>query len=248
MAGHSKWANIKHRKGANDVKRAKYFNKLIREISAAVKQGGSSLDANPRLRLAIQNAKGANMPKETIERAMHKGAGGDGQEYNSVVYEGNGPNGSAIIVECMTDNLNRTVAGIRAAFSKYGGSLGKHGSVSFMFTRKGVFTIKNSVIDDEEAFTLAVIEAGAESMDIEEGYFYLTCSLANFGALQTKLEALHIEPTEASLQYIPHTYIELGDEDFIKFMKLLEVLEYNDEVQKVYHNLMIHDQQLNLLS
>jgi len=247
MAGHSKWANIKHRKSAVDAKKAKYFSKLIREITAAVRQSGAAPEANPRLRLAIQNAKGANMPKENIERAIHKGSGGEATDYTAVTYEGNAPYGVAIIVECMTDNLNRTVASIRATFSKHGGSLSKSGSVSFLFDRKGVFSIKAEAVKDEEAFTLELIDAGAEAIEAEEGYFYLTCSLTNFGSLQKKLEELAIEPAVASLQYIPHTQVELEDEGFIKAMRLVEALEDNDDVQKVYHNLVMNDRQLQLL-
>jgi YebC/PmpR family DNA-binding regulatory protein len=248
MSGHSKWANIKHRKGANDLKKAKYFGKLIREISAAVKQGGISPDANPRLRLAIQNAKGANMPKDNIERAIKKGAGGDSADYSSVVYEGHGPHGVAVIVECMTDNLNRTVASVRAAFSKHGGGLGKHGSVSFMFDKKGVFSIEAPKVSNEENFILTLIDAGADAVDTEDGYFYVTCSLENFGNLQKQLEELQIEPTEAAVQYIPHTLVEVADEGFVKVMKLIEVLEDEDDVQKVYHNLVNKETQLALLS
>jgi YebC/PmpR family DNA-binding regulatory protein len=248
MSGHSKWSNIKHRKGANDSKRAKYFSKLIREVTAAVRQGGNSPDANPRLRLAIQNAKGANMPKENIERAIHKGAGGDSADYTTIIYEGHGPHGVALIVECMTDNLNRTVANIRAAFSKHGGSLGKHGSVSFLFDRKGAFSIEANDVTDEETFTLSLIDGGAESIDTEEGYFYVVCPLESFGELQKQLEELAIEPTEATLQYIPHTQVELADQDFDKVMRLIEVLEDNDDVQKVYHNLVVEDSQLTDLA
>ena len=247
MAGHSKWANIKHSKSANDAKKAKHFSKLIREITTAVKQGGSSPEASPRLRLAIQNAKGANMPKDKIERAINKGSGGDTTDYTTVIYEGNAPHGVAVIIECMTDKLNRTVASVRAAFSKYGGSLGKKGSVAFLFDRKGVFNIKSEDIEDEEAFSLALIDAGAKAIEVEEGYLYVTCSLQNFGSLQKQLEELAIEPSSASLQYIPHTHVELEDEAFIKAMKLIETLEDNNDVQEVYHNIAINDRPLQLL-
>lgn len=247
MAGHSKWANIKHRKNANDLKKAQYFTKLIKEIIAAVKQGGSIPDTNPRLRLAIQNAKEANMPKDNIDRAISKGSRAEDTGYTTVTYEGNASHGVAAIVACMTDNLNRTVASVRATFSKYGGSLGRNGSVAFLFDRKGVFTIKSEAIEDEEALTMMLIDAGAEAREAEEGYLHITCSLENFGSLQKQLEGLAIEPIVASLQYIPHTQVELEDQTFIKVMALIEALEGNDDVQKVYHNIAMNDRQLQLL-
>lgn len=239
MAGHSKWANIKHRKGANDAKKAKYFGKLIREITAAAKQGGNDIVTNPRLRLAIQNAKGANMPKENIDRAINKGTTADAADFTTVVYEGNAPHGAALIVECTTDNLNRTVANVRASFSKHGGSLGKHGSVSFLFDRKGIFAIHAADIQDEEMLTLALIEAGADAIEHEEeeDIYYIITSLENFGNIQRELERLGLEPVSASLQYIPQTQVELDEEAFEKVMKLIETLEDNDDVQKVYHNI-----------
>lgn len=241
MAGHSKWANIKHRKSTNDAKKAKYFGKLIKEITAAVKQGGATLEANPRLRLAIQNAKGANVPKENIARAIHKGSGDDAADYTVITYEGHAPHGVAVIVECMTDNPNRTVASVRAAFSKYGGSLGKSGTVSFLFDRKGIFSIRAEDVADEEALTLALIEAGAATLEAEAGYFYTTCALENFGSLQKQLEALAIEPAAASLQYLPQVQVDLADKAFLSVMKLIETLEDHDDVQKVYHNLAFKD-------
>lgn len=237
MAGHSKWANIKHRKGANDAKKAKYFGRLIKEIAAAAQQGGVAPEANPRLRLAIQNAKGANVPKENIERAIRKGSGKDAANYIAVTYEGYAPHGVAVIVECMTDNLNRTVASVRAIFSKYGGSLGESGSVVFLFDRKGVFSIQTKDVADEEAMTLALIEAGAETLEDEEEYFYTTCTLENFGVLQKQLASLAIEPAESSLQYLPQMQIDLADDAYRSVMKLIETLEDNEDVQQVYHNL-----------
>ena len=237
MAGHSKWANIKHRKSANDAKKARYFGRLIKEITAAAQQGGVAPEGNPRLRLAIQNAKGANVPKENIERAIHKGGGESSVNYTAVTYEGHAPHGAAVIVECMTDNLNRTVASVRAIFSKYGGDLGKSGSVAFLFDRKGVFTIQAEDVGDEEAMTLALIEAGAATLEAEEGYFYTTCTLENFGALQKQLASLGIEPAESSLQYLPQIQIDLAEDAYRSVMKLIETLEENEDVQQVYHNL-----------
>ncbi|MEM7383152.1 MAG: YebC/PmpR family DNA-binding transcriptional regulator [Bacteroidota bacterium] len=246
MAGHSKWANIKHRKSANDAKKAKYFGKLIKEITAAAQQGGAAPAANPRLKLAIQNAKGANVPKENIERAIHKGSGEDAASYTAVMYEGHAPYGVAVIVECMTDNPNRTVASVRTTFSKYGGSLGKSGSVAFLFHRKGVFSIRAEDVADEEAMTLAFIEAGAATLEAEAGYFYITCALENFGALQKQLVALAVEPVESSLQYLPQVQVNLADDAYKSVMKLIGALEDNEDVQQVYHNLAFKEALLPL--
>jgi len=239
MAGHSKWSNIKHRKSANDAKRAKYFSKLIREITAAVKQGSSDIAANPRLRLAIQNAKGANMPRENIDRAIQKGNSVETADFTTVIYEGNASHGVAIIVICNTDNLNRTVANVRAIFSKNGGTLGKNGSVSFLFHKKGVFEIPTNKINDEEAFTLAIIEAGADAIasDEQNTSYHITCPLENFGDLQKCFESLQLEPLSADIQYIPQDPITLQEDSLEKIIKLIDALEDNDDVQQVYHNI-----------
>lgn len=237
MAGHSKWANIKRRKGAVDAKRGRLFGKLVKEIIAAAKQGGASPDGNPRLRLAIQNAKGANVPKDNIERAIAKGHKSDTAEYTEVTYEGYAPCGVAVIVECVTDNLNRTVAAVRAAFNKYGGSLGKSGSLAFLFDRKGVFVIPQEEVSDQETLDLAMIEAEAEAITPEDDCLYITCPLEAFGSVQKALEELQLVPESATLQYIPHTPVSLqGEEAISKVMKLIEALEENEDVQTVYHN------------
>ena len=244
MAGHSKWANIKHRKSANDAKKAKFFGKIIREITAAVRQNGNEIETNPRLRLAIQNARGANMPKENIDRAINKGSATDTADFVSVVYEGTASKGTALIVECTTDNLNRTVSNVRATFSKHGGNLEKNGSVSFLFYRKGIFAIPIESVKDEETLTLGLIEAGAETIEKvpEEGLYYIISSLENFGNIQKELENLHLEPASASVQYIPHTQVELQEETLNKVLKLIDVLEDNDDVQKIYHNILIKEE------
>lgn len=240
MAGHSKWANIKHRKSANDAKKGKLFGKLIKEITAAAKLGGPAPDSNPRLRLAIQNAKGANVPKDNIARAIKKGSGADAADYTEVTYEGYAPYGVAVVVECMTDNLNRTVAAVRAAFAKYNGSMGKSGALAFLFHRKGVFRLTLTAVTDEEALTLAMIEADAAAIDREDDAWYVTCALEAFGAVQKALETLDITPEEAALQYIPNTAVTLSEAEATKVMKLIEALEDNDDVQRVYHNLEPH--------
>ncbi len=248
MAGHSKWANIKHRKGAQDAKRGKIFTKLIKEITVASKVGGPDVDTNPRLRLAIQNAKGKNMPKDTIERAVKKGQGGDSADYQELTYEGYGPNGVAVYVECQTDNQNRTVSNVRSAFSKSGGSLGKNGSLEFLFDRKGVFTIEIQEGTDLEDLELNLIDGGAEDVsDVEEGLMTITCVMEDFGNMQQKLDELKIEPKSAELERIPNITKELDDEDFVKAMKLIDKLEDDDDVQKVFHNIEAKESQFDLI-
>ncbi len=247
MAGHSKWANIKRRKGAQDAKRGKIFTKLIKEITVAAKTGGPDPDGNPRLRLAIQNAKGVNMPKDNIERAINKGSGADGTDYIETTYEGYAPHGVAVFVETTTDNLNRTVSSVRAAFSKYGGNLGTNGSLEFIFDRKGVFSVPQLESMDTDELTLDLIDGGAEEVEESDGYIHISCAMEDFGNLQRKLEELNIEAENAELQRIPNTMVELDDEALSKVMKLIDTLEDDDDVQKVYHNIDIKDQQLELL-
>ncbi|MBA3898627.1 MAG: YebC/PmpR family DNA-binding transcriptional regulator [Bacteroidetes bacterium] len=243
MAGHSKWANIKHRKGAQDKKRGKIFTKIIKEVTIAAKEGGPDINFNPRLRLAVQNAKGANLPKETVERAINKGAGSDSENYIETTYEGYGPNGIAIFVECTTDNINRTVQDVRAAFNKYGGSLGTNGSLSFLFERKGVFAVpKGDIIEDN--FMMEVIDAGAEDAEIQDNTFIITSSMEDFGTMQKRLEELKVEPENAMLERIPNTTIALNLDEAQKVMKLIDVLEDNDDVQHVYHNMELTEELL----
>lgn len=250
MAGHSKWANIKRRKGAQDAKRAKVFTKLIKEITVASKEAGPDPDANPRLRLAIQNAKGANMPKDTIERAISKGSGADAEDYSDITYEGYAPHGVAVFVECTTDNLNRTVSSVRSIFTKHGGSLGKNGSVEFMFDRKGMFSFRRpDDIEDEDSFMLELIDGGAEEVefDNENNYVQVSTAMEDFGSLQNKLEELKIETETAELQRIPTTTVSLNDDDFLSVMKLIEALEDDDDVAKVYHNLEATEEQMEMV-
>lgn len=247
MSGHSKWSTIKRKKGALDAKRGKIFTKIIKEITIAAKEGGGDLAGNPRLRLAVANAKGANMPKDNIERAIKKGSGADATEYIETTYEGYAPHGVAVYVECTTDNLNRTVADVRAAFNKHGGSLGTNGSLEFIFNRTGVFDIAVPEGIDEDEFTLELIDAGAEDVEFEDNYIHVTCAMEDFGKLQKKLEDMEIETETAELQRIPNTYVQLDNEAFQKVMKLIDVLEDNDDVQKVYHNIEITDDQYELM-
>ncbi len=239
MAGHSKWANIKHRKSAQDARKGKLFTKLIKEIMIAAKTGDPEPDNNPRLRLAIQNARGANVPKENIERAIKKGSGEEGVDYLEVTYEGYAPHGVAVFVECSTDNLNRTVASVRSIFSRNGGSLSTHGSVDFLFERKGIFLLSAHQVVDFEQLELAMIEANAEEIEQNEGYIQITCALEDFGNVQKALDQLRLECEEANLQRIPGNCIELEEEAFQEALKLIEKLDDDDDVQNVYHNLAL---------
>ncbi|MBS3769644.1 MAG: YebC/PmpR family DNA-binding transcriptional regulator [Bacteroidales bacterium] len=241
MAGHSKWANIKRRKEAQDAKKAKIFSRIIKEISVAVKEGGNDPESNSRLRMAIQNAKGVNMPKENIERAIKK-ASGDGNQLEKVYFEGYAQGGVAIFVECLTDNRNRTVSSIRSIFTKNGGSLGKNGSISYLFDQKGIFTIPRKEDMDLEELELELIDAGAEDLEVEDDFLTVTTAKEDFGGVQKKLEELNIEPDNASLQQIPKARKALDLESSLKVMKMVDAFEEDDDVQNVYHNLELTDE------
>ena len=247
MSGHSKWSTIKRKKGANDAKRGKIFTKLIKEISIAAREGGADPEANPRLRVAVANAKGNNMPKDNIDRAIKKATGADADQYEEVTYEGYGSHGVAIFVECLTDNHNRTVAAVRSAYTKHGGNLGTNGSLEFIFDRRGVFTIPVTDGMDTEEVELEMIDVGADDVSEDDGFITVMCPLADFGNIQKKLEELQIEPENAELQRIPNTLVALEDQDLLKIMKLVEALEDNDDVQKVFHNMDITDEQMELV-
>ena len=241
MAGHSKFANIKHRKGAQDLKRGKVFTKIQKEITVAVKTGGGGdPEMNPRLRLALANARGVNMPKDNIERAIKKAVGGQGENYTEVTFEGYGPDGTAVFVECATDNNTRTVSNIRSYFNKYGGSLGKDGCLEFIFTRKGIFHLKTEGLDEDD-FTMEMIDAGAEDVEVEDGIFTVICEMEEFGNISKKLQELQIEPLEAGLKRIPSTTKAVNQSNYPKFEKLIDTIEDDDDVQKVYHNAVLSE-------
>ncbi len=235
MSGHSKWSTIKRKKGALDAKRGKLFSRLVKEIHIAVREGGSDPEANPRLRLALQNAKGANMPKDNIERAINK-ASGEGADLLEVTFEGYAPNGVAVFIECLTDNNLRTVGNVRSVFNKRGGSLGTNGSLSFIFDRKGVFTVHKDDRDPEE-FQLEIIDAGVEEMEITDESFIITTPLEDFGSVQKKLDEMGVRIENAELQRIPNNTKELNLEDSKKVLRMIEDFEEIDDVQNVYHNL-----------
>lgn len=243
MSGHSKWANIKHRKGAQDAKRGKIFTKLIKEVTIAARIGGGDLESNARLRLAVDKAKQANMPKENIERGIKKGTGDlDGVTYEEGVFEGYGPGGVAVIVEFMTDNRTRTVADVRHAFNKYGGSLGVSGSVAFMFDRKGqiVFSAEN---DFETIFEVA-LEAGAEDVKEEDGMIEVITDPAEFEAVQRELEKHELKYESAEVTMIPQNLSPVEGKQAESLMKMIDVLEDNDDVQNVYANFDISDEEM----
>jgi YebC/PmpR family DNA-binding regulatory protein len=246
MSGHNKWSTIKRKKGANDAKRGKIFTKVIKEILIAAKEGGGDPDTNSRLRLAIQNAKGANMPKENIDRAIKKAVGSDAANYVETSFEGYGPCGVAVFAECLTDNNNRTVASIRSAFNKHGGKLGTNGSLSSLFERKGIFTIKNEGFSPDE-LELELIDAGAQDFEIDEDTLTVTCAKEDFGHLNRKLIELGIEPQEAGLKRVPKNTKTLDVESGKKVMRFVESLEDDDDIQNVYHNLEITDELANEL-
>jgi YebC/PmpR family DNA-binding regulatory protein len=241
MSGHSKWSTIKRKKGANDAKRSKIFSKLIKEISVAARMGGGDPESNPRLRLAIQNSKSENLPKDNIERAIKKATGDDADSYDEITYEGYASHGVAVFVECMTDNTNRTVANVRSYFTKFNGSLGKNGSLEFIFDHKGVFTFKVPEMDMDE-LELELIDAGAEDIEIEEDFITVYTAREDFGNVQKKLDELNIEVDNAGLKRIPNNTKELNVEQFQSVMKLIDMLEEDDDVQEVYHNIEITDE------
>ena len=241
MAGHSKWANIKHRKAAQDAKRGKIFTKLIREITTSARIGDPDPANNPRLRAAVTAALTSNMTRETINRAIARGAGGgDGEQLETIVYEGYGPAGSAVMVECLTDNRNRTVAEVRHAFSKSGGNLGTDGSVAYLFSKKGLLTF---VGVDEDALMDAALEAGADDVVTEEdGSIEVYTTPNDFGTVLDALEAAGFQAQNAEVTMIPSTEAELDAETAPKLMRLIDMLEDLDDVQEVYHNGSISDE------
>ena len=239
MSGHSKFANIRHKKEKNDAKKGKIFTMLGREIQVAVKAGGPDPAVNGKLRDVIAKCKANNMPNDTIDRSIKKAAGGgEDVEYENVTYEGYGPNGVAVIVEVLTDNRNRAAANVRNAFTKGGGNMGNSGCVSFMFDEKGLIVIDKEEIDmDEEELMMAALDAGAEDFAAEEDSYEITTAPDDFSAVRETLEAAGIPMASAEVTMIPQTYTELTDEEDIKKMnKLLEMLDDDDDVQNTYHN------------
>jgi YebC/PmpR family DNA-binding regulatory protein len=241
MSGHSKWATTKRKKAVIDSKRGKIFTKLIKEITISARQGGGDSAGNPRLRLAIDNAKAANMPADNIERAVKKATGElEGQIYSELTYEGYAPAGIAIIVDVATDNKNRTVAEVRHIFSKLGGGMGESGSVAWMFDKKGVITLPNQGKAEDEIMEI-IIDAGADDMQTEEDFFEVQTSLENFENVRKILIDKNLTIENASLQWVPKNTIPIKGEDAEKLIKLIETLEDNDDVQSVFTNADFQD-------
>lgn len=239
MAGHSKWANIQHRKGRQDAKRGKLWTKIIREITVAARAGGADADANPRLRLAWDKATAANMPKDNIQRAIARGAGtGDGDNYDEIRYEGYGIDGAAVIVDCMTDNRTRTVADVRHAFSKHGGNLGQDGCVAFMFRHVGQFLFAPGTSEDDVIG--AALEAGADDVVTDaEGVIEVICEPGQFAAVKAAFDAQGLSAEMADVIMKPENEVELGGDSALKMQKLLDALEALDDVQEVYTNAIL---------
>ena len=236
MSGHNKWSSIKHKKAATDAKRGKIFTKLIKEITVAARSGGGDESANPRLRSAIQAAKSENMPKENIERAIKKGTGElEGVHYEESIYEGYGPGGAAVLVESLTDNKNRTVADIRSIFGKNGGSLGENGCVAWMFNKKGYLAIERKFVGEEKLMEIA-LEAGAEDIREEDGTFEIITAPGDFEAVKEAIENASIPYTDAEVTMLPQNTTNLAGREAEQMLRLMELLDDCDDVQKVYTN------------
>ncbi|NYF24995.1 YebC/PmpR family DNA-binding transcriptional regulator [Sporosarcina sp. JAI121] len=242
MAGHSKWKNIQNRKGAQDAKRGKIFQKMSKEIFVAAKAGGPDMESNAALRLAVEKAKGVNVPNDVIKRAIDKvtGAGSD-ENYEEVIYEGYGPGGVAVLVYCLTENRNRTAPNVRVAFSKNGGNLGESGSVGYMFDRKGRLFIERTDSTDEDMVMMAALEAGADDIESTEDGFEVVTPPSDFLTVKETLEGEGIEFISADIEMIPSMYTALSEEDEELFEKMLDVLEDNEDVQDIYHNAEVRD-------
>ena len=247
MAGHSKWANIQHRKGRQDAARSKLFSKLAKEITVAAKMGDPDPDKNPRLRLAVKEAKTNSVPKDVIQRAIDKSQAAGGDDYEEIRYEGYGPGGVAVIVEAMTDNRNRTASTVRSTFGKHGGNLGETGSVSFMFERKGEIVYALSA-GDEDTVMEAAIEAGAENVESSDEGHVITCADTDLNEVSTALEEALGESETAKLIWQPTTTTALDLDGAQKLMKLIEVLEDDDDVQRVTANFEISDEIMEQLA
>ena len=245
MSGHSKWSTIKRKKGALDAKRGKMFSRIVKEIQIAVKEGRPALENNPRLRLAVQNAKGANMPKDNVDRAINK-ATNEGANLQEVTFEGYAPHGVGIFIECLTDNNQRTVGNIRAIFNKRGGSLGTNGSLAFIFDRKGVFTVPKGNINRED-FEVEIIDAGVEDIELNDDIFEITCAVEDFGRVQKKLDEMGVKIENAQLQRIPNDTKKLDLDAAQKVLKIIDEFEEVDDVQYVYHSLEMTDELMNAM-
>ena len=236
MSGHSKWSSIKHKKAATDAKRGKIFTKVIKEITVAARMGGGDIETNPRLRTAVQAAKAENMPKDNIERAIKKGTGElEGVNYEEISYEGYGPGGAAVLVESLTDNKNRTVADIRSIFGKNGGNLGENGCVAWMFDKKGYIVVERNAIDEETLMETA-LEAGAEDIREDDSNFEVITEPGDFDAIKEAIDTASISYIDAEVTMLPQNTTNLTGKEAEQMVRLMEMLEDCDDVQKVYTN------------
>jgi YebC/PmpR family DNA-binding regulatory protein len=250
MAGHNKWSKIKHKKGVADAKRSKVWTKIIREITVAVRLGGVDAGSNPRLRKAIDDARAANMPKENMQRAIAKASGADGDNLEELVYEGYGPGGVALVVECMTDNRNRTLSDVRTAIQKRGGSLGATGSVLFSFHKKGqfVFSMANAKDVTEDRLLEIGLEHGLEEVNIDDDSLVALCSQDKFLTLKDAFSAAGLEPESSEITMIPDNFVHVSGDHAHKLLAIIEALEDLDDVQNVYSNMDIDDAELESLT
>ena len=247
MSGHSKWSTIKHKKGATDAKRGKIFTKVIKEITVAARIGGGDVDGNPRLRLAVQKAKEANMPQENVTRAIKKGTGElEGVQYQEISYEGYGPGGVAIFMEVMTDNKNRTISELRAVLDKNGGNMGENGCVAWIFEKKGTITIMTSEKNEEELLELA-IDAGGDDLQTVDDHYEITTSIETFESVRKAIESSGIKVQSAELTRIPQNMVNVEEKNCKSLLRLMDMLEDHDDIQKVYSNFDITDELIAIM-
>ncbi|WP_072341362.1 YebC/PmpR family DNA-binding transcriptional regulator [Actinomyces urinae] len=246
MSGHSKWATTKHKKAAIDAKRGKLFARLVKNIEVAARTGGGDPDANPTLYDAIQKAKKNSVPNDNIERARKRGSGEEsgGADWETIMYEGYGPNGVAVLVECLTDNRNRAASDVRVAFTRSGGSLADPGSVSYLFARKGIIEVPNQGDTDEDSILMAVLDAGAEEVEVQGDEFHILCQPNDLVAVRTALQEEGIDYNSAEVGFVPSTKVELEAEGVRKIMNMIDALEESDDVQDIYTNFTASDEVL----
>lgn len=247
MSGHSKWSTIKHKKGATDAKRGKIFTKVIKEITVAARIGGGDVDGNPRLRLAVQKAKEVNMPQENVTRAIKKGTGElEGVQYQEISYEGYGPGGVAIFMEVMTDNKNRTISELRAVLDKNGGNMGENGCVAWIFEKKGTITIMTSEKNEEELLEL-VMDAGGDDLQTVDDHYEITTSIETFESVRKAIENSGIKVQSAELTRIPQNMVNVEEKNCKSLLRLMDMLEDHDDIQKVYSNFDITDELIAIM-
>ena len=247
MSGHSKWSTIKHKKGATDAKRGKIFTKVIKEITVAARIGGGDVDGNPRLRLAVQKAKEVNMPQENVTRAIKKGTGElEGVQYQEISYEGYGPGGVAIFMEVMTDNKNRTISELRAVLDKNGGNMGENGCVAWIFEKKGTITIMTPEKDEEELLEL-VMDAGGDDLQTVDDHYEITTSIETFESVRKAIESSGIKVQSAELTRIPQNMVNVEEKNCKSLLRLMDMLEDHDDIQKVYSNFDITDELIAIM-